>query len=90
MKLMPALPETIFDIAYLIFAAVSGILLLRKAAGRKHVYIFGIMTLILGLGDSFHLVPRVLNYWFEGDYTAALGIGKLVTSVTMTAFYLLA
>lgn len=89
MKLMPALPETIFDIAYLIFAAVSGILLLRKAAGRKYVRIFGIMTLILALGDSFHLVPRMLNYWLDGDYTAALGIGKLVTSVTMTAFYLL-
>ncbi len=89
MKLMPALPESIFDICYLVFAIVSGVLLLKKSKGRKYVRIFGIMTLLLGCGDAFHLVPRVLNYWTDGDYTAALGIGKLVTSITMTLFYIL-
>lgn len=89
MKLMPALPESIFDICYLVFAIVSGILLLKKSKGRKYVRIFGIMTLLLGCGDTLHLVPRVLNYWTDGDYTAALGIGKLVTSITMTLFYIL-
>ena len=89
MKLMPALPESIFDICYLIFAIVSGVLLLKNAKDKKNIRVFGIMTLLLGCGDAFHLVPRVLNYWTTGDYTAALGIGKLVTSVTMTLFYLL-
>lgn len=89
MKLMHALPESIFDICYLVFAIVSGILLLKKSKGRKYVRIFGIMTLLLGCGDALHLVPRVLNYWTDGDYTAALGIGKLVTSITMTLFYIL-
>lgn len=89
MKLMPALPESIFDILYLIFAVVSGAVLLVKAKKRPLITIFGVMTLLLGLGDSFHLIPRVLNYWTDGDYTAALGIGKLVTSITMTVFYLL-
>ena len=89
MKLMPALPESIFDICYLIFAIVSGVLLLKNSKGKKDIRVFGIMTLLLGCGDAFHLVPRVLNYWTTGDYTAALGIGKLVTSVTMTLFYLL-
>ena len=86
---MPALPESIFDICYLVFAIVSGVLLLKNSKGRKYVRIFGIMTLLLGCGDAFHLVPRVLNYWTDGDYTAALGIGKLVTSITMTLFYIL-
>ncbi len=89
MKLMPALPESIFDVGYLIFAIVSGIYLLRKAQGNKKLMLLGALTLILGCGDAFHLVPRILNYWVEGDFTAALGIGKLVTSVTMTIFYLL-
>lgn len=89
MKLMPALPESIFDIIYLIFAIVSGILLLKNSGGRRDVRVFGVMTLLLGCGDSFHLIPRVLNYWMDGDFTAALGIGKLVTSITMTLFYLL-
>lgn len=51
--------------------------------------LMGLSALILGLGDAFHLVPRVLNYFSSRDMTAALGIGKLVTSVTMTVFYLL-
>lgn len=86
---MPALPESIFDISYLLFAVISGIMLLKNARGKKEVLLFGIMTLLLGCGDAFHLIPRVLNYWVPGDYTAALGIGKLVTSITMTLFYLL-
>ena len=86
MKLMPALPESIFDVFYLCFAVVSGFFLLRRAKGRTVIKLFGAMTLILGCGDAFHLVPRILNYWVNGNYTAALGIGKLVTSVTMTAF----
>ena len=89
MKLMPALPESIFDICYLIFAVISGILLLKSSKGRKELCLYGAMTLLLGCGDAFHLVPRVLNYWTDADYTAALGIGKLITSVTMTLFYLL-
>ena len=28
-----------------------------------------------------------MNYFSDADFTAALGIGKLVTSVTMTIFY---
>ena len=50
--------------------------------------LMGIATLILGCGDAFHLVPRILNYFVDGDFSAALGIGKLVTSVTMTIFYI--
>ena len=89
MKLMPALPESIFDVCYLVFAIFSGIVLIRKAEGRKDIRLMGIATLLLGCGDAFHLIPRVLNYWLAGDYTAALGIGKLITSLTMTVFYVL-
>ncbi len=78
--------ESTFDILYLLFAIVSGALMIRKArnANEKRM---GLATLILGLGDAFHLVPRVLNYFVAADMTAALGVGKLVTSLTMTVFY---
>ena len=49
----------------------------------------GSAALILGFGDAFHLVPRVLNYFVEGDFNFWLGFGKLVTSITMTIFYVL-
>ncbi len=86
---MPALPESIFDIAYLIFAITTGIKLLNRKDAGKTTRLFGIMAIVLGAGDAFHLVPRVLNYWVPGEWTAALGIGKLITSITMTVFYLL-
>ena len=80
--------ESSFDILYLAFAVVSGILMLRKATDRTGK-LMGLAALILGCGDAFHLVPRVLNYFTEWNLTAALGIGKLVTSITMTIFYVL-
>ena len=80
--------ESTFDILYLLFAVIAGIVMFvraRDSAGR----LMGAAALILGAGDAFHLVPRVLNYFIGADFTAALGIGKLVTSVTMTVFYVL-
>ncbi len=80
--------ESTFDVLYLLFAIVSGCVLLCRAKDRTERRM-GLAALILGCGDAFHLVPRVLNYFTEADLTAALGVGKLVTSVTMTVFYLL-
>lgn len=80
--------ETIFDIAYLLFAIISGIYILIKSKDKKQKLI-GSAILILGLGDSFHLIPRVLNYFIDKDFNLYLGVGKLVTSITMTIFYLL-
>ncbi|MEG2074724.1 MAG: hypothetical protein RRY54_08145, partial [Angelakisella sp.] len=41
-------------------------------------------------GDSFHLVPRAVALCTTGlaSYAAPLGIGKLITSITMTVFYM--
>ncbi|MBQ7719658.1 MAG: hypothetical protein IJT56_03655 [Clostridia bacterium] len=79
--------ESAFDILYLLTAVIIGALILIKAKNRTE-RMMGTACLILGCGDAFHLVPRVLSYFADGDFTAALGIGKLVTSVTMTVFYI--
>lgn len=86
---MQAIFETAFDIIYLSTVIVLGALMVRK--GRGQYRLFGAMALTLGCGDAFHLVPRALALCTTGlaSYTAALGIGKLVTSVTMTVFYVL-
>ena len=89
MKLMPALPESVFDVGYLIFMTGTGIRLLKRSGKDPLIRLWGIMCLVLGIGDAFHLIPRVLRYWSAGDLTAALGLGKLITSVTMTVFYLI-
>ena len=80
--------ESLFDICYLLFAIISGCILLKRSNDTTEK-LMGYAALILGLGDAFHLVPRVLNYFADGNFTVALGVGKLVTSITMTVFYVL-
>lgn len=80
--------ESFFDIAYLIIAIGIGVYMLAKA-GNKLQKLMGAAALVLGCGDAFHLVPRVLNYFVDKDFSTALGAGKLITSVTMTVFYIL-
>lgn len=88
---MRAIVETSFDIVYLISVVTIGIMMIVKAKGKKEYLLFGIMAVVLGLGDSFHLIPRAIALCTTGleDYTFALGLGKWITSVTMTIFYIL-
>jgi hypothetical protein len=88
---MAAIMESIFDAAYLIAALTFGVLILRRAEGRKQYLLFGVMTIILACGDAFHLLPRIwaLNNGGTETFAAALGFGTLVTSVTMTVFYVI-
>ena len=80
--------ESLFDICYLLFAVISGCVILKRSKDTTGK-LMGYAALILGCGDAFHLVPRVLNYFVNSDFTVALGVGKLVTSITMTVFYVL-
>ena len=65
--------------------------MVRRSAGRRQYRLFGWMAVVLGAGDAFHLVPRAVALCTTGleNYTMALGLGKWITSVTMTVFYLL-
>lgn len=83
--------ETIFDISYLIFVITIGIMMIIKASDHKQYRLFGIMAIVLGLGDAFHLIPRVYSMWTTGFEANAsiLGIGQMITSITMTFFYII-
>ena len=88
---MQAMMETIFDICYLTAVIVLGILMIRGARGRRQTLLFGVMAVVLGCGDAFHLIPRAYALCTTGleANAGALGVGKLITSVTMTVFYVL-
>ena len=88
---MQAIAETLFDLVYLITVITLGIRMVLKSRQNKQYRLFGIMAIVLGCGDSFHLVPRAVALCTTGleNYTSALGIGKLITSITMTIFYLI-
>jgi len=83
--------EPTFEILYLVAGLCISIYILIKSKKRLPYILFGIMGLVLVFGDSFHLVPRIINALEPGfeniDYY--LGIGKLITSITMTIFYVI-
>ena len=87
---MQAIAETLFDAAYLVTVLTLGVRMVRRCR-RGQYYLFGVMAIVLGAGDAFHLVPRALALCTTGleNFTAALGVGKLITSITMTIFYVL-
>ncbi len=88
---MQALIETLFDLVYLTTVVTLGVRMLRQSRGSAQFTLFGAMAVVLGAGDAFHLVPRALALCTTGleNYTVALGMGKWITSVTMTIFYVL-
>jgi hypothetical protein len=88
---MQAVLEPIFHIAYLIAVFASGIWIIRNSNGIKMFRLYGLMAIILAGGDAFHLIPRIYALLTTGfdSIPEALGLGKLVTSVTMTVFYLI-
>ena len=88
---MQAIVETLFDICYLVTVLTVGIRMIRGAKGSRQFELFGWMAVVLGAGDSFHLVPRALALCTTGldSFAFQLGLGKWITSVTMTVFYVL-
>lgn len=90
MRVKPRLAaEAAFDGFYLLAGGVLGLLLLFGSGPERKL--FGAAALVLILGDSFHLVPRIGAALTEDRerFAQRLGEGKKVTSITMTVFYLL-
>lgn len=88
---MQAIMEPIFHFGYLSSVIIMGLILISQSKGNAYFKWFGIMAVILGFGDAFHLIPRVIALWTTGfeSNAASLGFGKFVTSITMTIFYLI-
>ena len=88
---MQAIVETLFDAIYLTTVITIGIIMIMKSKGNRQYLLFGIMAVVLGSGDSFHLAPRAIALCTTGleNFTVALGVGKFITSITMTVFYVL-
>ena len=89
---MGRIMEAVFSVAYLLFTGALGVVMVRTARGvNKPRLRFGTLTLVLVGGDAFHLVPRIYGAitGTTAELYAALGFGTLVTSITMTVFYVL-
>ena len=89
-KLGMRIGESVFCIGYLLFDLIAGIIFLINGSGQLFL-LYGIMTLLLGFGDAFHLVPRVIKH-IKGESERVkwwMDFGLAVTSITMTVFYII-
>lgn len=93
-KLGMRIGESVFSAGYLLFALISSIIFFMHSSNKLFL-LYGIMVLVLCLGDSFHLVPRIIknikgnNKKSNKKITLWMNLGLLVTSITMTIFYIL-
>lgn len=89
MRRMFGVAEAVFDIVYLVVATALGVLLVVQSTSFAQ-FLAGIMAFVLVAGDVFHLVPRVVVVCTgnERKFASALGLGKLISSITMSVFYL--
>ena len=88
--------EPSFYYLYLLAIVLIGGFLIVQGIRKKNLFwILGIACVTLGLGDAFHLIPRAIGIYSETldnpseSLAFYLGIGKLITSITMTVFYAL-
>ena len=89
--MVQALVETIFDICYLVGVITAGIIMMTKGRWNPLVKKFGLMAVLPGVGDIFHLVPPMSALWTSGPDAnpASLPICKLLTPVTITVCHLI-
>ena len=87
---MGKIMEAVFCVFYIVFTVIMGFKIIRKSDKNRQILLYGIMSLVLVFGDAFHLVPRIFAAINRtADYSFSLGIGKMITSITMTIFYLI-
>ena len=88
---MQAIIETLFDVCYLLSVITIGIRMVKSSKNSRQFKLFGWMAIVLGAGDSFHLIPRMIALCTTGleNFTVALGIGKWINNDTFLCSSLL-
>lgn len=84
------LTEVVFDTLYLVTVLIISSVLILNSNGTLTT-MYGIMGFTLLLGDSFHLIPRIIKSYNNkyNNIDLYVGIGKMTASITMTIFYVL-
>ena len=87
--------ESVFCIGYLCFVFIAACIF--GAKGDQYSRLCMLMCMLLGGGDAFHLIPRItINIKGETEDKEEnarrsfwLSLGNLISSITMTLFYVL-
>lgn len=83
--------ECLFDIVYLISVLTIGFIMVFTKDANKQYSLFAYMCILLGLGDCFHLIPRIISKFMNENekVTAAIGYGNAISSISMAFFYII-
>lgn len=96
---MQAIIETLFDVCYLVSVITIGIRMVKSSKNNRQFKLFGWMAIVLGAGDSFHLIPRMIalcmmpqNNWLSADAPLSWGIYRnipfaVIGLITIVLFY---
>ena len=71
-----------FDVIYLVLVIPIDFRMSQRSERGSQYWFFGLIAVLLGGGDDFHMVPRMIFLWTMGlkDYTVALSLGEWITS----------
>ena len=73
---MQAIFETLFDIVYLLTVIILGIRMIKGSRGIRQYQLFGMMAVVLGCGDAFHLIPRAVAFALQDWKTSLLPLAS--------------
>lgn len=88
---MHSIIKSSFYVIFLLLSLVVGIRMLLNSKDNKIVWIFGIILLLLGLGEGFHLVPRIIEI-FTNDFENIeefIDSGRFIASISIVFVYLM-
>lgn len=88
---MHSVIKSSFYMIFLVLALFVSVKLLLNSKGNKKIMIFGLLTFLLGIGEGFHIVPRILEI-FNSDidtYGPLMDSGRFISSISIIIVYLL-
>ena len=76
---MQAIIETLFDVCNLASVITIGIRMVKSSKNNRQFQLFGWMAIVLGAGDSFHLIPRMIALCTTGleNFTVSFRTWKM-------------
>ena len=88
---MHSVIKSMFYIAFIIISLYVGTTMFTKSNGEKSIKLFGFMVLFLGIGESFHIVPRVLDIFsFDiENIQQYIDTGRFIASISIILVYLI-
>lgn len=87
---MHSVIKSSFYILFITISFLAGTTMLVKSKGDKRIKIFGTLVLFLGAGESFHLIPRIIEIFTNNSdiLESYINTGRFIASISIIFVYL--